>query len=94
MHRALPLTIGISAGQAAPGLLRSIRAIVAVVDLAEVANAFLRRLLLGVAPGNLQELKWMFSHRPDYAACLRDSISEPSSAAFGFTSQNFGRNVR
>ena len=30
----------------------------------------------------------------DHAACLSDSISEPSSAAFGLTSQNFGRNVR
>lgn len=30
----------------------------------------------------------------NHAACLNDSISEPSSAAFGLTSQNFGRNVR
>ena len=94
MHRALPLAVRIAASEAAAGLLRRIGAVVAAVDFAEVAHAFFRRLLFRVATRNLEELERVLGHDSVYAACLSDSISEPSSAAFGFTSQNFGRNVR
>ena len=50
-------------------LLRGIGAVVAAVDLAEVAHAFFRRLLFRVAPRNLEKLQWMLCH---YAACLND----------------------
>ncbi len=62
------------------------------VDLPEVLDALFGRFFLGVAAGNFEKLEWMLRH--DYAACLSDSISVPSSAAFGLTSQNFGKNVR
>ena len=41
-----------------------------------------------IASRHFQELQWMLGH---YAACLSDSMSELSCAAFGLTTQNLGR---
>ncbi len=64
------------------------------VNLAVVLHTRLRRFLVGVAARYFQKLEWMLGHRLSYAACLSDVMSELSSAAFGLTTQNFGRYVR
>ena len=91
VHRAVPLAVRVAAVEAAAGLLRRIRGIVVAVNFAEVADALLGGLLLGVASRDFQELEGVLGHFGPQAAWRSDWISEPSSAALGFTSQNFGR---
>ena len=91
VNRALPLAVRVAAVEAAPRLRGSVGAVIRPVDLAIVRDAVFGRFLFGVLARHLQELQWMLAH---YAACLSDSISVPSCAAFGLTSQNFGRKDR
>ncbi len=88
VDRALPLAVGVAAVEAAACLRGRVGAVVMTVDLAEMINPRLGRLLCRILPRNLEELKRMPGH---YAACLSDSIKEPSSVALGFTTQNFGK---
>ena len=91
VHRAFPLAVGIAAGQTAAGLCGRRRTVVVTVDLAVVTDALFGGFLVRIAARYLEKLQRMLRH---YAARLSDSISEPSSAAFGFTTQNFGRKLR
>ena len=91
MNGTLPFAVGIAASEASPGLGAGIRLVVSAINLAEVLDARLGRFLLGIATRNFQELQRVLAH---YAACLSDSNNDPSSAAFGLTSQNLGANER
>jgi len=88
VNRALPFAVRIAACQTPPGLRGCAGTVVGPIDLAVVLNAVLCVFLFRIAPWHLEKLQWMFRH---YAACLSDSISELSSSAFGFTTQNLGR---
>jgi glyoxylase-like metal-dependent hydrolase (beta-lactamase superfamily II) len=93
VYRALPFTIRIAAIDTAAGLRGGVGTIVMTVDLTVVLDPFFGRLLVRVTPRYFKKLEWMFCHSC-YAARRSDSIRELSSAAFGFTSQNFGRKLR
>ncbi len=91
VNRAFPFAVGIAARDTAAGLSCGARTVVRAIDLAEVRDALFGRFLLRVAARDLEELQRVLRH---HAARRSDSIREPSAAAFGLISQNFGRNVR
>ena len=88
VHRTLPFTIGVAAVQTASGLCAGVGTVVGTVDFVVVANTLFGVFLFGVLARHLEELQRVLRH---YAALRSASMSEPSSAAFGFTTQNFGR---
>src|SRR5579862_6562363 len=89
MDRAFPFAEGIAAGEAPPGLTRRALRIEGRIDLAEVPHARLHCGLGRLRPRHVEELKVLVRH--PQAARRRFSISESMEAAFGFTTQNFGR---
>jgi len=91
MNRTLPFAVRITAGQAATSLRRGIRPVVMAVYFVEVLDAGFNVFFFRFASRHLEKLQWMFQHQ---AACRSDSMSDPSSVAFGLTTQNFGRKVR
>ena len=62
VHRALPFTIGIAAGQASSSLCRRIGTVVVPVYFAEVLNSLLDVLLIRFLSRHFQKLQRMFEH--------------------------------